>query len=202
MYKFLPDITCLQIRHFKSMQTLGHSGIKLSSITIAYPTFWYSHCPQINFQWPIIKINLFFSCVTQASPHRWLLGSFSIQSAWIGVSVAKTTLLRHVVQKSNHKTSRSKIHKYLIEPHVKASAYPASPPHVKGEEANTFGFESDLKLFGKRETNRLEVATPPPTHTPTQRKVQVWRNMLTLFVCFCQRCLVLNNYCCQASGNR
>jgi hypothetical protein len=37
-----------------------------------------------------------------------------------------------------------------------------------GEEANTFSFESDLKLFGKRETNRLEVATQPPTHTPTQ----------------------------------
>ena len=39
---------------------------------------------------------------------------------------------------------------------------------LMGEEANTFSFESDLKLFGKRETNRLEVATPPPTLTPTQ----------------------------------
>jgi hypothetical protein len=40
--------------------------------------------------------------------------------------------------------------------------------HVTGKEANTLGFECDLKLFGKRQTNRLEVATPPPTHTPTQ----------------------------------
>jgi hypothetical protein len=39
---------------------------------------------------------------------------------------------------------------------------------VTGEEANTFGFESDLKLFSKRQTNRLEVATPPPTHTQEQ----------------------------------
>jgi hypothetical protein len=71
-----------------------------------------------------------------------------------------------------------------------------------GEEANTFSFESDLKLFGKRETNRLEVATPPPTHTPTQRKVQQPRNMLPPFACLCQRRLVPNDYCCQASGNR
>jgi hypothetical protein len=65
------------------------------------------------------------------------------------------------------------------------TGYPPSLKNiVTGEEANTFGFESDLKLFGKRETNRLEVATPPPIHTPTQRKVQHRRNMLTLFVCF------------------
>ncbi|EFX75135.1 hypothetical protein DAPPUDRAFT_108184 [Daphnia pulex] len=37
-----------------------------------------------------------------------------------------------------------------------ASGVPAVQNIVTGEEANTFGFESDLKLFGKRETNRLE----------------------------------------------
>jgi hypothetical protein len=73
---------------------------------------------------------------------------------------------------------------------------------VTGKEANTLCFEGDLKLFGKRETNRLEVSTPPPTHTPTQRKVQHRGKHAFLFVCLGQRRLVPKNYYCQASGNR
>jgi hypothetical protein len=112
-------------------------------------------------------MNLFFGCGTQAILHWWLLEvaeSFSFKSARIGVTASLDCSSSTRRPKVQSQKSRSKIHKYLIEPHVKASAYPASPPNVTGRSmrASRCCGRPVLQFHGAGST--IARAQPPPKH--------------------------------------